>query len=200
VVINGETDEIAIGALTLELVSIQPAGFDEYFNALKPDLPNENHSEDSNPKNSKFLLSRNPWFNEFWEHRFSCSLINSSKCLQYQLNETNWDSKLQFIFDAVYVFAYALHHYFNCTKISCPNVSLTDIDGKKLFQLILEKTYLSKFEREKGKRHLSKRFCDIINDKCIVAKRFHLSMIMKQLLNIIRLVFKKIHQMTRLHL
>ncbi|CAF4860679.1 unnamed protein product, partial [Rotaria socialis] len=39
VVINGETDEIAIGALTLELVSIQPANFDKYFNSLKPDLP-----------------------------------------------------------------------------------------------------------------------------------------------------------------
>jgi hypothetical protein len=151
VVINGETDEIAVGALTLELISIQPAGFDEYFNALRPDLPNENLPKNSNTKNSKFILSRNPWFNEFWEHRFGCSLTSSSKCRQHQLNETNWDSKLQFIVDAVYVFAYALHHYFNCTTISCPNISLTDINGKKLFQLILEKTFLSEFEREKGK-------------------------------------------------
>ena len=185
-VINGETDEIAIGALTLELISIQPAGFNEYFNALRPDLPNENH-----PKNLKPLASRNPWFNEFWEHRFSCSLTSSSKCLQHQMNETNWDSKLQFIVDAVYVFAYALHHYFNCTTIVCPNVSLTDINGKKLFQLILEKTYLSKFERETKNRRLSQRFCDIINDKCTVVERSHLplslslSMIMKQSLNMI---------------
>ncbi|CAF4622841.1 unnamed protein product, partial [Rotaria magnacalcarata] len=68
-------------------------------------------------------------------------------CLNYQLNETNWDSKLQFIVDATYVFAHALHEYLNCSSLSCPNASLLglDIDGKKLFQLILEKTFTSKF-------------------------------------------------------
>jgi hypothetical protein len=143
--------------LTLELISIQPAGFDEYFNALKPDLPSGNRLKNSNPKNSKFLSSRNPWFNEFWEHRFGCSLTHSPKCFQHQLNETNWDSKLQFIVDAVYVFAYALHYYFNCTTVSCPNVSLTDINGKKLFQLILETTFLSEFERDKKRKETCRR-------------------------------------------
>ena len=141
--IHGETDEIAIGALTIELISIQPAGFDRYFNALKPDLPHGNVRKNSQTKNSNKLLSRNPWFNEFWEHRFGCSLSKSIKCSQHQLNVTNWDSKLQFIVDAVYVFAYALHQYLNCTTIACPDISLLDIDGKKLFQLILDRTYLS---------------------------------------------------------
>lgn len=136
--INGETDEIAIGALTIELISIQPPGFDRYFNALKPDLPHRHLT-----KNSKNLPSRNPWFNEYWEHRFGCSLTKSIKCSQHQLNVTNWDSKLQFIVDAVYVFAHALHQYLNCTTNVCPDVSSMDIDGKKLFQLILERTYLS---------------------------------------------------------
>ncbi len=156
------------------MISIQPAGFDEYFNALKPDLPNEKMAKNLNNKNSKIISSRNPWFNEFWEHRFSCSLTTSSKCLQYQLNETNWDSKLQFIVDATYVFAHALHDYFNCTNITCPNISLTDINGKKLFQLILGKTYFSESKKKKG-RHLSKRFYNIINDKGIAAERFHFS-------------------------
>lgn len=142
-VISGETDEIALGALTIELISIQPAGFDRYFNALKPDLPHGNLPKNSPKKNSKILPSRNPWFNEFWEHRFGCNLTNSIKCSHHKLNESNWDSKLQFIVDAVYVFAYALHRYFNCSANSCPNMTLTDIDGKKLFQLILEQTYLS---------------------------------------------------------
>ncbi|CAF3334066.1 unnamed protein product [Rotaria socialis] len=143
VVINGETDEIAIGALTLELVSIQPANFDKYFNSLKPDLPAGIIFKNITNKYSKTISSRNPWFNEFWENRFGCNLTTSSTCLNYQLNETNWDSKLQFIVDATYVFAHALHEYLNCSSLSCPNASLLDldIDGKKLFQLILEKTF-----------------------------------------------------------
>jgi hypothetical protein len=108
-------------------------------------LLNENLHKNKNTKNLKPIPSRNPWFNEFWEHRFGCNLTTSSTCIRYQLNESNWDSKLQFIVDATYVFAHALHEYFNCSLISCPNVSLTDIDGKILFQLILEKTFLSKF-------------------------------------------------------
>ncbi|CAF0951414.1 unnamed protein product [Adineta steineri] len=142
VVINGDTDEIAVGALTLELISIQPANFDKYFNALKPDLPNENIQTDINNRTFKTISSRNPWFSEFWEQRFGCNLTTSSTCIHHQLNESNWDSKLQFIVDATYVFAQALHEYFNCSSLLCPNISLTDIDGKTLFQLILEKTFL----------------------------------------------------------
>ncbi|CAF0814768.1 unnamed protein product [Rotaria sp. Silwood1] len=148
VVINGETDEIAVGALTLELVSIQPENFDRYFNSLRPDLPDEIIHKNTNNKNSKIISSRNPWFNEFWEHRFGCSLTTSSTCINHQLNETNWDSKLQFIVDATYVFAHALHEYLNCSSSSCPNTFLTDIDGKKLFQLILETTFIMPDSRQ----------------------------------------------------
>ncbi|CAF3531494.1 unnamed protein product [Rotaria sordida] len=148
VVINGETDETAVGALTLELVSMQPENFDRYFNSLKPDLPDEIIHKNTHNKNSKIISSRNPWFNEFWEHRFGCSLTTSSTCINHQLNETNWDSKLQFIVDATYVFAHALHEYLNCSLLSCQNISLTDIDGKKLFQLILEKTFIMPDSRQ----------------------------------------------------
>ncbi|CAF4936318.1 unnamed protein product, partial [Rotaria sp. Silwood1] len=139
VVINGETDEIAVGALTLELVSIQPSNFDRYFNALKPDIINRKIYENSHDE--KLKSSRNPWFNEFWENRFGCNLT-STICANHQLNETNWDSKLQFIVDATYVFAQALHSYLNCTSLKCSNISLNHINGTKLFQLILEKTFL----------------------------------------------------------
>jgi hypothetical protein len=136
--------------LTLELVSIQPYAFDHYFNALKPDIPNEDSEEDEDDENhansnEKFISSRNPWFNEFWEHRFGCSLTSSPSCANHQLNETNWDGKLQFIVDATYVFARALHAYFNCTSSTCYNVSFNNINGTKLFQLILTKTFSSKF-------------------------------------------------------
>ena len=149
VVISGETDEIAIGALTLELVSIQPYSFEHYFNALKPDTKNDDSNdkeddEQEEEEDGKFISSRNPWFNEFWEHRFGCSLTSSSTCLNHRLNETNWDSKLQFIVDATYVFAQALHMYFNCTSSMCYNKSFNNINGTKLFQLILEKSFSSK--------------------------------------------------------
>jgi len=94
---------------------------------------------------TKSISSRNPWFNEFWERRFGCSLTSSSACAKHQLNETNWDSKLQFIVDATYVFARALHTYFNCTSSICYNASLQNINGTKLFQLILGEEFLSKF-------------------------------------------------------
>lgn len=158
-VIQGETDEIAVGALTLELVSIQPFNFDRYFNGLKPEMSNdkmddsfyhdendEDYSQLTEAANERALSSRNPWFNEFWEHRFGCSLSVSPSCAQHQLNESNWDSKLQFIVDATYVFAQALHAYFNCTSSVCFNVSFKNINGTKLFQIILEKTFSSKFE------------------------------------------------------
>jgi hypothetical protein len=105
----------------------------------------ENYDEDENVDDPTSISSRNPWFNEFWENRFGCSLTTSTTCANHQLNETNWDSKLQFIVDATYVFAQALHAYFNCTSSVCNNVSLKNINGTKLFQLILEKKFSSKF-------------------------------------------------------
>jgi hypothetical protein len=134
-------------------------------------LLNENLHKNKNTKNLKPIPSRNPWFNEFWEQRFGCNLTTSPTCIRYQLNESNWDSKLQFIVDATYVFAHALHEYFNCSLTSCSNVSLTDIDGKFLFQLILEKTFPSKFSFGID---LSNRFCNVISDGCIVVERFRL--------------------------
>lgn len=138
----------------MELVSIQPYSFEHYFNALKPDTIDDEEEEeedddediDRSLNKRKAISSRNPWFNEFWEHRFGCSLTSSSTCFNHRLNETNWDSKLQFIVDATYVFAQALHMYFNCTSSMCFNRSFKNINGTRLFQIILEKTFSSKFE------------------------------------------------------
>ncbi|CAF0930826.1 unnamed protein product [Adineta ricciae] len=141
VVIHGDTDEIAVGALTLELISMQPVNYDRYFNALKPDLTQISDDENEDNQKPKTVASRNPWFNEFWELRFGCSLKTSIECQNQRLNETNWDSKLQFIVDATYVFAQALHMYFNCSTSSCTNASLHGINGTKLFRLILEQPF-----------------------------------------------------------
>ena len=106
----------------------------------------EDYKQLTEAAKERALSSRNPWFNEFWEHRFGCSLSLSPSCAQHQLNESNWDSKLQFIVDATYVFAQALHVYFNCTSSMCFNVSFKNINGTKLFQIILETTFSSKFQ------------------------------------------------------
>ena len=142
-VIQGETDEIAVGALTLELVSIQPKNFDRYFNALKPDRIVEAVPTNVEIQTPSTTSARNPWFNQFWEQRFACSLSASPACHEHQLNETNWDSKLQFIVDATYVFAQALHAYLNCSDDACPNISRADVNGKKLFRIILQKAFES---------------------------------------------------------
>jgi hypothetical protein len=133
----------------LELISSQPLDFDKYFNSLKPSITrpegngNDKENEDDQVDNKEKLTSiRNPWFNEFWENRFGCNLT-SPACGNYQLNETNMDSKLQFIVDATYVFARALHLYFNCTNSTCFNASLNYINGTQLFRLILENPFLS---------------------------------------------------------
>lgn len=144
-----------MGALTLELVSIQPYNFEKYFNALKPEViftdtdasdyddEDEEYHAFHEPIKAQSISSRNPWFNEFWEQKFACNLSASISCAQHQLNETNWDSKLQFIVDATYVFAQALHIYLNCTTSSCPNRSFHTINGTRLFQIILEKAFSS---------------------------------------------------------
>ena len=124
---------------------MQPVNYDRYFNALKPDLTQISDGENEDNQKPKTTASRNPWFNEFWELRFGCSLKTSIECRNQRLNETNWDSKLQFIVDATYVFAQALHMYFNCSTSSCTNASLNGINGTKLFRIILEQPFSSRF-------------------------------------------------------
>ncbi|KAH8272471.1 hypothetical protein KR044_007720, partial [Drosophila immigrans] len=101
-------EDIAEGAITVELQSEIIEDFDRYMMQLTP-LSNQ----------------RNPWFAEYWEDTFNCALTGSS-----QGNATNQkertvcddnlrlsekvgyeqESKTQFVVDAVYAFAHALHH------------------------------------------------------------------------------------------
>ncbi|CAK9828387.1 Metabotropic glutamate receptor [Anthophora retusa] len=97
-------EEEAEGAITVELQSENIPGFDEYMASLTPD---------SN--------RRNPWFSEYWEEVFGCVLKRNSNIIQngtqcsskLRLNsETGYEqeSKVQFVVDAVYAFALALHN------------------------------------------------------------------------------------------
>nr|XP_034175458.1 metabotropic glutamate receptor [Osmia lignaria]XP_034175459.1 metabotropic glutamate receptor [Osmia lignaria] len=106
-------EEEAEGAITVELQSKNIPGFDEYMASLTPDTNR-----------------RNPWFSEYWEEVFNCVLRknlmanpNATVCspLLRLTTSTGYEqeSKVQFVVDAVYAFAIALHNLKQdmCVKI-----------------------------------------------------------------------------------
>jgi metabotropic glutamate receptor 2/3 len=105
----------ALGAITIELQSIPVPSFDSYFTSLDP-----------------FTNKRNPWFKEYWESVHSCQFdpnvsLKSDNQRHSVVNETikictgsekltpknySQESKIRFVFDAVYALAHALHNMF----------------------------------------------------------------------------------------
>ena len=55
-------ENLALGGMSIKLHSPEIADFDDYFKSLSP-LTN----------------SHNPWFTEFWEEKFNCSVDTSSR-------------------------------------------------------------------------------------------------------------------------
>ncbi|KAM8702763.1 hypothetical protein ACLKA7_005127 [Drosophila subpalustris] len=114
-------EDIAEGAITVELQSEIIEDFDRYMMQLTP-------------RNNQ----RNPWFAEYWEDTFNCALTAASEEFKPSLNSTTdkqkilcddqfrlsekvgyeQESKTQFVVDAVYAFAHALHNLHNdlCTQ------------------------------------------------------------------------------------
>ncbi|CAG5125467.1 unnamed protein product, partial [Candidula unifasciata] len=124
----------AQGAITLELQSTLISKFEDYFLNL-------------NPRTNK----RNPWFIEYWEEVHKCTwnevtdyagepVSKDSKPCQgdekLSRKPSAQESKVQFIYDAVYAFAHALD---NMHKDLCPGMSgicqsMEKIDGEKLLK------------------------------------------------------------------
>ncbi|XP_069988823.1 metabotropic glutamate receptor isoform X1 [Penaeus vannamei] len=99
--------DVAEGAITVELTSQPVRGFDEYMASLTP----TNNI-------------RNPWFKEYWETFFGCKLGPPGSDLSCPRNRRitkeagyQQDPKVQFVMDAVYAFAYALS---DLQRSSCP--------------------------------------------------------------------------------
>lgn len=100
-------EEEAEGAITVELHSEHIPHFDEYMARLTP----ENNR-------------RNPWFGEYWEEVFGCTLRrkwrndSGNQSLTFcspnlrltQASGYEQESKVQFVVDAVYAFALALNN------------------------------------------------------------------------------------------
>uniref|UniRef100_A0A3B5R0E5 Glutamate metabotropic receptor 7 n=1 Tax=Xiphophorus maculatus TaxID=8083 RepID=A0A3B5R0E5_XIPMA len=103
--------------LSLSSLSSIP-GFDEYFTGLT--LENNR---------------RNVWFAEFWEENFDCRLLSERIGIDSKYEQ---EGKVQFVIDAVYAMAHALH---NMHRDLCPNhpgvcPQMESTDGKMLLKYI----------------------------------------------------------------
>ena len=96
-----ELHEIAQGSLSVIPRSLRSSDFDDYFQSLHP-----------------LNYSANPWFAEYWESLFNCSLSGQqgvNKCdysNQFISHENGYRQNgfVTFSIDAVYAFAHAIHN------------------------------------------------------------------------------------------
>ncbi|KAM7003047.1 LOW QUALITY PROTEIN: metabotropic glutamate receptor 3 [Tautogolabrus adspersus] len=120
----------AEGAITLELAANPVPEFNQYFLGLNPV---KNH--------------RNPWFREFWEQRFQCSLGGGGgdggmplpqcdKDLLMDKSNFEPESKIMFVVNAVYSIAIALHNMQRSLCFNTTNMcdSLKALDGRRLYR------------------------------------------------------------------
>ncbi|KAF3705799.1 Metabotropic glutamate receptor 5 [Channa argus] len=126
----------AAGGITIKLKSAYVTWFDEYYLNLKPDVN-----------------LRNPWFPEFWQHRFQCrlrghpqenTLFNRSctwrESLRHQYAQ---DTKMGFVINAIYSMAYGLH---TMQQALCPGYkglceAMRPIDGRKLLDYLMKTNF-----------------------------------------------------------
>ncbi|KAK2851547.1 hypothetical protein Q5P01_007823 [Channa striata] len=127
-----QLEDVAEAAVTVLPKRSSIKGFDEYFTALT--LENNR---------------RNVWFAEFWEENFDCRLLSASKkedtsrkCTGQERigidSKYEQEGKVQFVIDAVYAMAHALH---NMQKDLCPDhpgvcPQMETAEGKTLLKYI----------------------------------------------------------------
>ncbi|MFT7799317.1 metabotropic glutamate receptor 3 [Arapaima gigas] len=116
---------VADGAITLELAAHPVGEFNRYFQYL-------------NPVNNR----RNPWYRDFWEQKFQCSLsgdVGRRPCGKHlAIDSSNFEpeSKIMFVVNAVYALAHALHRM---QRTLCANTTqlcdaMKPLDGRKLYR------------------------------------------------------------------
>ncbi|XP_076834983.1 metabotropic glutamate receptor 1-like isoform X2 [Brachyhypopomus gauderio] len=134
-VVEGYEQEAA-GGITMKLQTEEVTSFNEYF--LKLRLKTN---------------TRNPWFAEFWQHRFQCRIpghpqenANYRKnCSGYENLEENYvqDSKMGFVINAIYAMAHGLHdmHQHLCPGHQGLCEAMDAIDGSKLLDFLLKTSF-----------------------------------------------------------
>uniref|UniRef100_A0A7N8XPQ5 Glutamate receptor, metabotropic 5a n=1 Tax=Mastacembelus armatus TaxID=205130 RepID=A0A7N8XPQ5_9TELE len=124
----------AAGGITIKLKSAYVTWFDDYYLNLKPDAN-----------------LRNPWFPEFWQHRFQCRLRGHPQestvynrtwreSLRHQYAQ---DTKMGFVINAIYSMAYGLHAM---QQSLCPGYkglceAMRPIDGRKLLDFLMKTNF-----------------------------------------------------------
>ncbi|KAM9846404.1 glutamate receptor, metabotropic 5a [Aulostomus maculatus] len=126
----------AAGGITIKLKSAYVTWFDDYYFNLKPD---------SN--------LRNPWFPEFWQHRFQCRLMGHPQESSLYNRTCTWreslrhqyaqDTKMGFVINAIYSMAYGLHAM---QQVLCPGYkglceSMRPIDGRQLLEFLMKTNF-----------------------------------------------------------
>uniref|UniRef100_A0A3Q3KKF4 Metabotropic glutamate receptor 5 n=1 Tax=Monopterus albus TaxID=43700 RepID=A0A3Q3KKF4_MONAL len=124
----------AAGGITIKLQSADVKWFDEYYLKLRPE---NNH--------------RNPWFPEFWQHRFHCRLKGHAQennkynrtCSKSLRQQYAQDTKMGFVINAIYSMAYGLH---NMQRALCPGYqglcdAMRPIDGATLLDFLMKTNF-----------------------------------------------------------
>ncbi|XP_075448672.1 metabotropic glutamate receptor 5 isoform X2 [Ascaphus truei] len=126
----------AAGGITIKLQSPDVKWFDDYYLQLRPETN-----------------LRNPWFQEFWQHRFQCKLKGYSQenqkynktCSGRMSLRTQYvqDSKMGFVINAIYAMAHGLH---NMQVSLCPGYAglcdaMKPIDGQKLLDCLMKANF-----------------------------------------------------------
>ncbi|XP_061552892.1 metabotropic glutamate receptor 1b [Phycodurus eques] len=134
-VVEGYEEE-ALGGITVKLQSEEVASFDDYFLRLKLDTN-----------------VRNPWFPEFWQHRFQCRLPGHPhengnyvrNCSGSERLEDNYvqDSKMGFVVNAIYAMAHGLHdmHASLCPGVAGLCDAMRPVDGSRLLDFLLRTSF-----------------------------------------------------------
>lgn len=126
-------EKYAEGAITISLTEAPYSDFKKYFTSLKPGINR---------------TKVNPWFNDFWEMKFGCSLKNNesscSKDLSLTRTDVRIDDKVPFVIDAVYAFAHGLDKIYKrlCQAQNglCPEMK-KKFDGKSLRDALFNLTF-----------------------------------------------------------
>ncbi|KAG8194669.1 hypothetical protein JTE90_003139 [Oedothorax gibbosus] len=131
--VTEEYEKEALGGISIRIHSTYDHSFDPYYFSLKP-----------------YNNSRNPWFKEFWEYRFNCSLKNGSgkynkTCsgLEDLRERYKQDTKMSFVKKAIYTMAYGLH---DMQKAKCNNsglcTNMLPLNGSLFLQYLLNVSFV----------------------------------------------------------